>query len=81
MNSDFNSSTSKHWSSFHNKDPDTVIFFGIDRVALTPRGGNREKKLMILESEYIILLDSKSPRCLNQDKECFCILDEYTFTL
>lgn len=50
-----------HFETFHANDTKGLTYFVIDVVPLDIRGGNREKKLMKLESRYIVELNSKQP--------------------
>lgn len=43
----------------------------IFRVVATPRGGDREKQLRIMDSKYIILLETKNPFGLNEEEDLF----------
>ena len=57
------------FSASHNGNPEGLAFLAIDRVPPLRRGGDREKRLRILESKYILRLGTKSPQGLNKDEE------------
>ena len=66
---DFTYPVARHFAGSHNGDPDGLSFCAIDRVPPLRRGGDREKRLRILESKHILRLGTKSPYGLNRDEE------------
>ena len=69
VHSDVTYPVARHFASCHNANPEGLSFCSVDRVPPLRRGGDREGRLRILESRYILRLGTKSPHGLNKDEE------------
>lgn len=69
VNSDPNYLVARHFKLVHKNNLSNFSYFVIDAVPRSLRGGNREKRLRQLETEYILKLDTKMPKGLNTGED------------
>ncbi|CAJ0967759.1 unnamed protein product [Ranitomeya imitator] len=56
----------RHFLDRHNGDPKGFTVCGIDRIYMGIRGGNAKQRLLQKEARWIVVLDTLSPRGLNE---------------
>ena len=59
----------RHFHKQHGGVSNLLSYFAIDRIEMSRRGGDREKRLRKLESRYILQMGPKQPLGLNKDEE------------
>lgn len=68
-NGDVTYPVARHFSLIHDRNENLLVYFVLDAIPISERGGDREKKLRRMESRYIILLNSKVPEGLNMEED------------
>lgn len=68
---------SLHFKLHHGQDPAELLFWGIDHIKQSWRGGNIIRDLSKKETQWIFLTDTLSPKGLNIELDINCFISDF----
>ncbi|XP_073481353.1 uncharacterized protein [Aquarana catesbeiana] len=70
-------SVSKHFREVHDRNPQHLKFYGIDRIVRNWRNTNMKREVSKNETHWIFKLDTMRPQGLNVEIDINCFLEDY----